>query len=258
MLKRVITAIIGIPLALGLMYIGDIWLALAAAFFTGLSLYEYCRLLEHKSYQSPAYILAFFGGGLVFSLAYFAPSALIPVFFSLLLLLAVWVMVKNLPWDNIAALFFACIYYVVGFGAILLLRQEAADFRYILFAFLIAWTTDSGAYFIGCNFGRHKLAPAISPKKTIEGAVGGIFFSFLIMLVYAHFFLPQPLPLLAGIIVLSSVSSQLGDLLESSLKRWAGQKDSGRIFPGHGGALDRFDGMMLIAPLIYLLLFWPG
>jgi phosphatidate cytidylyltransferase len=115
---------------------------------------------------------------------------------------------------------------------------------------LATWMTDTSAYFTGLNFGKNKLAPQISPKKTIEGALGGIIGSIIIVLIYGSYLaINIKERILLG--VLLSIASQLGDLVESSFKRDAQIKDSGDIIPGHGGILDRFDSLLFTLPLTY-------
>lgn len=124
----------------------------------------------------------------------------------------------------------------------------------ILGAFVLVWTNDSFAYIVGKNFGRQKLFPRISPKKTVEGFLGGLFFSCIASLVIAEFTKTLPFNhwLFLGIIV--SVFGTLGDLIESKFKRQANVKDSGVIMPGHGGLLDRLDSIIFASPFIYLFL----
>jgi len=128
------------------------------------------------------------------------------------------------------------------------------DWHYLLLCFLIPWLTDTGAYFVGRLIGRHKMAPVISPKKSWEGAVGGLICGVLIVLLYNKLFLDLPVLLVLIIGVVGSVVGQIGDLLESWIKRWAGVKDSGNLIPGHGGILDRFDSMLLVAPSVMIII----
>ena len=115
-------------------------------------------------------------------------------------------------------------------------------------------STDIGAYFIGSQIGKNKLAPQLSPNKTIEGFIGGIMSAILVAFIYLIFFdfrySKGIMLLVAGIL---SVTGQFGDLLESSFKRHFSVKDSGKILPGHGGILDRFDSVIFTAPIIYYL-----
>ncbi len=116
------------------------------------------------------------------------------------------------------------------------------------------WANDSMAYFAGSMFGRHRLAPTLSPKKTWEGSVSGAVFGALVGVGAAVGLAGMPLYPMIGVFVATSIVAQIGDLLESLLKRSAAVKDSGRIMPGHGGVLDRMDAILLAAPLFYALM----
>ncbi len=150
--------------------------------------------------------------------------------------------------------FFAFIFYItVSFGALYLLFKESTK---VLFpaVFVGAWVTDTFAYFSGYFFGRHKLIPAVSPKKTVEGAVGGALFCVIGFVVVGliNSLSPKSLILLAVIGLFASVVSQLGDLSASLIKRHWGIKDYGKLFPGHGGILDRFDSILSVSVFLYL------
>ena len=148
------------------------------------------------------------------------------------------------------------IYALVGFMAIVLLRNIVPAGKYLyLLIFIGAWMTDTGAYFIGVFFGKHKLIPEVSPKKTVEGALGGILGCIVGYLVFAlilNAFFEVKVNYI-GLILLAvviSVISQCGDLIASYVKRDRGIKDYGKIFPGHGGMMDRFDSIIAVAPII--------
>lgn len=127
---------------------------------------------------------------------------------------------------------------------------------------VLTWATDIGAFFVGRSVGGRKLIPAVSPGKTVSGAVGGLLASVLVTWVYVGFLLKPAAQLAmspAGILVfgaLVSVAAQIGDLVESLLKREAGVKDSGTLLPGHGGVLDRLDSLFFVLPVAHLLLGW--
>lgn len=123
--------------------------------------------------------------------------------------------------------------------------------KYIWLIFLMAFGTDTFAYFAGNLFGKHKLSPKISPNKTIEGSIGGIIGSLIITILYASYVSINPLWKLVIMSILTSIISQLGDLVASKIKRMTGIKDFGKLMPGHGGVLDRFDSIILTAPVIY-------
>ena len=148
-------------------------------------------------------------------------------------------------------------YITVAFSAMVLLRYMENGVYLFLLPFIGAWVSDTFAYFTGRFFGRHKLAPIISPKKTVEGSIGGIVFDIAVFALYgvilsANGLEPNYLALcLAGLFV--SILSQIGDLALSLVKREYGIKDYGKLFPGHGGVLDRFDSVIATAPVILIL-----
>ena len=160
---------------------------------------------------------------------------------------------------TVAASAFTGVFYVtVAFTSIVFLRGVGKYFY--LLVFIGPWVSDTFAYLCGRLFGRHKLIPEVSPKKTVEGSIGGIVFAALSYVIYAviimKFFDPTISPnflvmALSGAIV--SVISQIGDLAASVIKRRFGIKDYGWVFPGHGGVLDRFDSVLLTAPVLYIL-----
>lgn len=162
----------------------------------------------------------------------------------------------------VASFFFSLIYVVLPFLLLSLIGYERSGvgMNYtVLYFFVLVWTNDTMAYVSGRLIGKHKLAESISPKKTIEGFVGGLVFTTIISVVLKYSFeieLGNPIifviaPLVVGIF------STIGDLFESALKRWIGVKDSGKIIPGHGGILDRFDGAIVAvwpyAVLVFVL-----
>jgi phosphatidate cytidylyltransferase len=135
---------------------------------------------------------------------------------------------------------------------------RAVSPHWLLFAFLLCWAGDTAALYIGKNFGRHKLAPKISPGKTWEGAIASVVGGAIAGVVYAGFFLPyEPVWMVAIIAVLGNIAGQIGDLVESAYKRWGGVKDSGSSLPGHGGWLDRIDSSLLAIPAVYALVYLP-
>lgn len=119
--------------------------------------------------------------------------------------------------------------------------------RALLVLMLVA--SDAGAYFIGTIFGKHKIAPNISPKKTWEGLIGGVFFTTLLGMIYVYFF--KELKIFWILLPLVSIVAHIGDFLESSAKRYLGIKNTSNILPGHGGLLDRFDSAFLVIPFYY-------
>jgi phosphatidate cytidylyltransferase len=127
---------------------------------------------------------------------------------------------------------------------------------YIWLVFIIAFGTDTFAYVVGNLFGRHKLSPNLSPKKTIEGSIGGILGSMFLTIIYSIYIGNNISWHLILLSIVVSVMSQLGDLAASKIKRMAGIKDYGFIMPGHGGVLDRFDSIIICAPLVYYYVYY--
>ena len=122
---------------------------------------------------------------------------------------------------------------------------------YIWLVFIFAWISDTFAYFTGVFFGKHKLIPHISPKKTIEGSIGGILGTVLVTVAFAMFFKEENPIYFVPLAIVGSTVSQLGDLFASAIKREFNIKDYGNLIPGHGGVLDRFDSILFTAPLTY-------
>lgn len=130
----------------------------------------------------------------------------------------------------------------------------------VLYVYALMWANDTFAYLTGRLLGKHKLFSRISPGKTVEGSVGGLLMTALGFLIYNHYSQSLSLPAALGLVLIAVVFGTLGDLCESMLKRQAGVKDSGKLIPGHGGILDRFDSVMFSVPFVftYLLLLCEG
>lgn len=172
-----------------------------------------------------------------------------------MLLLSYTVLLKNkFTFDHAGFILLAALYVGMGFFFFIETRDSPNGLINILYVFLIVWATDTGAYFIGRSFGKRKLWPEISPKKTIEGALGGIVLATLTGVIY-HLITPfsYPIIIIIGVTMLASIFGQIGDLVESALKRHYGVKDSGDILPGHGGILDRFDSLLFVFPLLHFI-----
>ncbi|MEW6186201.1 MAG: phosphatidate cytidylyltransferase, partial [Thermodesulfobacteriota bacterium] len=181
-------------------------------------------------------------------------------FFLALTLGAVWGMVRWISafenhhrfFEFIGKQMVAIWYLPLFLPFFVLIRSDSEGMAWVFFLLAVNYAGDTGAYYVGRGLGRHKLAPQVSPQKTIEGSLGGLAANALIAWGFQEIFLPQyePLPLiLLGLIV--GLVSQVGDLVESVLKRIARVKDSSSIFPGHGGFLDRVDSLLLPAPVVY-------
>ena len=162
---------------------------------------------------------------------------------------------------DVALTFFGLIYISMFFSSIYLIRSAPSGQFYVWYVIAAAWGSDTFAYFTGMSFGRHQLAPKLSPKKTVEGAVGGVIFGVVLCFIYGMIITNSvqvdrapmlKLSLVIGLV--GSISAQVGDLFASSIKRVMGIKDFSSLIPGHGGILDRFDSVLVTAPVVLLLL----
>ena len=161
--------------------------------------------------------------------------------------------------DKVCIAFTTCAYIITGFVSIILLRDMRMGKYVYLLAFIGPWVSDTFAYFTGMLLGKHKLIPSVSPKKTVEGSLGGILFCIIGCIVYGYIVKAITggetqfhIVFLALLGLIISIVSQIGDLIFSLIKRRYDIKDYGFIFPGHGGVLDRFDSVIATAPLILI------
>ena len=172
------------------------------------------------------------------------------------LLLIYIVLVKNkMTFDEVGFILLSAFY--VGLGFHYFIETRFIGLEFVVFVLLVVWTTDSGAYFVGRKLGKNKLWPEISPKKTVEGFIGGIviavLFAIAMQLIYPF---AQSWLQLIFVTIIASIVGQMGDLVESAIKRHYGVKDSGNILPGHGGILDRFDSLLFVVPLLHFVHFF--
>ena len=221
-----------------------------------LAMYEFLDLGRHKGYAMPIplciaimliIMAAFILEGLSVELGMFAALLLIPASY----VVGKKPLEDSLPSSAIAVL--GTTYVGLLSGSLIRLRNDFPEgSKLVFFLLLVVWMGDSGAYYVGKTFGKHKLSPRISPKKTIEGLMGGIAAS-VIAAVVIHFTFFEQFPLVHAIVagVILSVTGVIGDLAESMWKRSADVKDSGSLLPGHGGMFDRFDSILFTAPILY-------
>lgn len=273
--QRIITAIFALPIFLGFMHFAPDWLMIP--FFmllVALGTYEMATILVPKmesvfkpskgDVKAPLWLvptavgfacLIFLGssiyssdGGRGMVLAGILGGILVGCFcapdndtaFARMVALLVSIVYGSFPWLATWDLF------LMGDGA-----------RYAVFLCAVVWAGDTGAYFGGKRFGKNKLAPRMSPKKTWEGSIAGLIASVLGGVLCNVFYQGSlgSWPIIAFASLLGGAFGQMGDLVESTLKRFAGVKDSGVIFPGHGGFLDRVDGLLFAAPIIWFILY---
>ncbi len=270
--RRLLLALVGIPLTLGLIYAGG-WIFVAAlggvAAIGAWELFRMARAAGHEPLETAGIIIAACIPLLVHAsyleVFHFTLTMAMLVFMALLAsviwlrgptrkpLVSFALTVVGVIYPSLVTYMYPLRNHDYAIGAL-------AGTVLVMFPIFVTWSTDTGAYMFGRLFGRRKLIPSVSPAKTLEGALGGLLVAVLFAWLYVTFLLKpfaqlSVLPL--GIVVFGltiAATAQLGDLVESLLKRDAGVKDSSKLLPGHGGFLDRFDSLLFVLPVAYLLL----
>ncbi len=270
--KRVLAALVLIPIVLAAGWYGDWALAALLSIAAAVGSWEFFRIARAGGVEPfaavgiplaaiiPLVIHARYRG--VFTLG--MPSAMI----ALLVIFAMSIWLRG-PARRPLAVAAVTVFGIVYTGAMLSFAYAIRYHPYtvgaaggatlLVFPLILTWTTDTGAYFVGRSIGRRKLIPSVCPGKSVEGALGGLVFAVLIAWLFerlvlipvAHIAFAPGAVLLFGAVI--SVAAQVGDLAESLLKREAGVKDSSRIIPGHGGVLDRVDSLLFVLPAAYWL-----
>ena len=294
MLKRIATAVVLIPIVLVLILRAPIWvLAIVAGAVALLTIREFLKLTESygvKPLRTLTYIfVAIFFALLAFNFGNEKPLLSTAVFVYCLgfaAAIAPFIFLTRAMRDEslaagypaAAASVFAFAYVALPMGMLVQLRQQWAGAFYLLYLLLVVWAGDIFAYFVGKSIGRHLMSPRISPKKTWEGAAASVIASVAVGWLLFNYSLPisstllraglierrdglfgLEQPALAPIIILTivlNIAAQLGDLVESLIKRGANVKDSGGILPGHGGMLDRIDALLFAAPVLWYYAAW--
>jgi phosphatidate cytidylyltransferase len=268
LLQRTLVILVLLPIGLVTMYLGGPVFFVFVSLLLGIACWEYARLFRASGHQPAAWLVI--GGGLAILLGRaldgFASTPLILT--SIILVSTVYFLLAYENGRSQAATDFAITIggalYIGWLGAYMIsLRELNHGFWWLLLVLVGVWAGDTGAYFIGTHLGRHKFSPRLSPKKTWEGYFGGIASAVLLGALFGYLWElrggPEPglTPLSGAIVGLAlSLLTPLGDLGESMIKRQAGLKDSGKIFPGHGGAFDRVDSWLWAAPIGYYLILW--
>lgn len=273
-MQRLLTAAVGVPLVLLAVFRAPGWaFFLLLAFFFGWAALEFVQMVRPLSPRAPWPLL-------LVTMPLFAAALALAVAPDLLPSLARWVTspvtallgaavlaivpplaviaARTPVAEGVAAaplLAWGTLYFAVPLASLVLLQRTPWVFFLLL---AIVWLGDTAAYYVGKRWGKHKLAPALSPKKTWEGAVAGFVTSLVATVIWSYWRedgFDGPLLLVAGA---TAIAAQLGDLVESMVKRAAGVKDSGGVLPGHGGIYDRLDAMFLAAPVMWLGLWLAG
>ena len=260
MKTRIITALITVPLLVLLLLFGNTYLfVLTVTLVSLMGLYEFYNTVGIKE-KKEVCIIGYIGAVVTILFKTFFPAQFSYVFgiWFLTLFLSLIVFNKKVKFKDAASVMFSVLYIPYLLSYIMLIHNLNGGKFLIWFAIVGAFVTDSFAYFTGIFLGKHKLCPVISPKKTIEGAIGGLlgtgivfFFMGYFYNIYANGSFNLLSLLVAGII--SAAISEIGDLCASVIKREFGIKDYGDLLPGHGGILDRCDSLIFVAPCIYFI-----
>jgi phosphatidate cytidylyltransferase len=250
-MTRIATALILIPFIAWVTLASPQWVFFAVLAITGLLAYS-----EFDNIVAASGILRAGWPGMAAGLVLLlAPNPAV-----VLVLVALLGMALALRVNNLAAALPSAGAFSLGVAYVFGAWRCAADLRainphWLLFAMLLSWSGDTAAYYVGRSFGKHKMAPAVSPGKSWEGAAGSVAGAMLVGGFFAHYLIPQaPLAQALLLAAAGNIAGQLGDLCESALKRGGGVKDSGTLLPGHGGWLDRIDSSLFSVPTVYALL----
>lgn len=267
MTTRILVAVIGIPLLLAVIFFAPLWaFGIVVGLISALSTWEFLRCVEKDLplrmkivsmlLAAAVPVSASFGGHNVYT----AAALFLLILYAMMELVFSFRKTETLALESVCSIALCAGIFPIMLAALVRLGLGQNSAVKILLPFVITFSCDSGAYFIGCAIGRHKLAPHVSPNKSIEGSIGGFVCGIVMALIYGLILrachLHVNFAALAIYGFLGSLVCQLGDLAFSAVKRLCGVKDYGNLLPGHGGALDRFDSMTFVAPLIEVLMLW--
>jgi phosphatidate cytidylyltransferase len=258
-MKRILTALVLIPIVVWVVLAANWWVFFAVlATVACLCWHEYDSIAGSYGFGKPG-ILGFAAGlGL---LAWKGDVHWLAVVGFTLIVLVMVLRDENLAHalPRAALLVLGVIYIFGGWKCAMFLREGYGNRHWLMYGLLLNWVGDTGAYFVGRPFGKHKLAPIVSPKKSWEGSIASVMASVLVGGFYLVYFIPSvPVAHAAALTAVANIAGQFGDLAESAMKRGADVKDSGAILPGHGGFLDRVDSTLFALPVIYGYLLFVG
>lgn len=245
--KRIFSAIIGAIILIIIILKGNIYLNTGIFIISLIGLREFYRGIRRIDIN-PLEFVGYLSTLLIY-LANFYPIITIGLILTIITIasLVIYLFSKNILLKDVGATFIGILYIPFLFSYINYLEGSI----YIWLIFIISFGTDTFAYLGGRFFGKRKLWPEISPNKTIEGSVSGVIGSIVLTIIFAVFIKAGPIYLFVILAVIASIASQIGDLIASKIKRTVKLKDYGKIMPGHGGVLDRFDSIIFGAPIIY-------
>ena len=260
--KRILVSIAGIPLILAAIWFGRLYFAIMVALIALLGLSELYRMAQLKQVYPNLWI----GGIATVSVAwalYGGRSDVILIILiaaTLLTLMFEMFVTAETPMHNTAVTLFGILYVGLCLSSLIGIRESRIFSDYsavgalVIVVFVGVWICDTAAYFLGVKFGKHRLFEQVSPKKSIEGSVSGLLGTALVLfgMFYSGLLPEMSLLMTVVLILIIGVFGQIGDLMESWLKRTVGVKDSSALIPGHGGVLDRFDSILMVAPLVFL------
>lgn len=254
MKKRFISAMIMLPLLI-LLIVRGVPLYVGGAILMLIALHEFYSAFENIDYH-PIKILGYAYAIFVFfaNLYGFITEAYSFGLFLVFIISILFVLAQKSDVIDICLTFCGIFYICMCFNYIIMTVNNINNGKiFVWLIFIISFATDIFAYLVGKRFGKNKLIPNVSPNKTVEGSLGGIAASVIFSVIFGIAF---KLPIMVMILVslVGSIVAQMGDLIASSIKRYVGIKDFGKIIPGHGGVLDRFDSVLLVSPYVYLVL----
>jgi phosphatidate cytidylyltransferase len=251
-MTRILTALVLLPLVVWVVLVGPPWALLTLTALVGLiAFHEFDTIAGAQGVAKSGW--AGMAAGLILL---FAPEpAWVAIVILAILLMALELRQADLA-QSITGAATALLGVVYIFGAWrCAVALRAINPHWLIIALLVSWAGDTAALYVGRAFGRHKLAPRVSPSKTWEGTIGSVVGGVVAAGIYAHFLIPSAaLWAVLAIAAAGNIAGQLGDLCESAFKRGAGMKDSGTTLPGHGGWLDRIDSSLFSIPVVYALL----
>ena len=256
MIKRVLSALVGAPLLLAVTWLGGIYLALAVVVLALLALREFLNIGQKAGMTSDTRLTIFFCSVwlMVFLAGYTVWLLPLGIIWFVIVFGRYALTYPEVSYAQASFNFTALIYPIVLFTYLYYLRELPNGFIWSIYVFVTVWLTDTGAYITGNALGKRKLAPRVSPNKSVEGAIGGLIVALLAGSIFWMWTGLGSLPAILALSLLTSIVSQIGDLFESALKRSGGVKDSGNLIPGHGGILDRFDSFLFAIPVVYFTL----